>query len=93
MAESDLELSEGKDRDLEVLKIFNEIRKCPECGKPRDEIIKFKDLGSNKHSIIVDGVEINKDDFDILRKIVPYQNMPDYDDEYIDPDLKADLEE
>ena len=28
-----------------------------------------------------------------ILKIFCYQNMPDYDDEYIDPELKADLEE
>jgi hypothetical protein len=37
-------------------------------------------------------VVITDNDYDILRKVVCYQNMPDYDDEYIDPELKAELE-
>jgi len=36
---------------------------------------------------------INKKDFDIIRKIICYQNMPDYDDEYINPELKQALDE
>jgi hypothetical protein len=36
---------------------------------------------------------INSSEYDILRNIVLYYNIPDYDDEYIDPELKAELEE
>lgn len=38
-------------------------------------------------------VEFNKNDFDNLRKIICYQNMPDYNDEYIDPELEEALKE
>ena len=41
---------------------------------------------------MVGNVEITDDDFDLLRKVVCYYNMPDYDDDYIDPELKAELE-
>ena len=51
---------------------------------------------SNKQGSIklsVDGVDINSNDYDLLRNIVLYYNIPDYDDEYINPELKAELEE
>lgn len=41
---------------------------------------------------MIGNVEITDDDFDLLRKVVCYYNMPDYDDDYIDPELKAELE-
>ena len=72
---------------------FNDLRICPICGKNRQEVIRFNSLQNGKKDFIVDGIEITSDDFDLLRKVIAYQNMPDYDDEYIDPDLKADLEE
>lgn len=38
-------------------------------------------------------IELNYKDFDNIRQIILYQNILDYDDTYIDPTLKADLEE
>lgn len=77
----------------EIFKIFTEIRKCPKCGKIREDLIRFNELPNGKKDLIVDGVEIDKNTFDELRQLVCYQNMPDYDDDYIDPELKAELEE
>lgn len=43
-----------------------------------------------RHSIIVkkDGVVINRRQFDDIRRIIMYQNISNYDDEYIDPEIK-----
>lgn len=81
-----------KPTDVDLAMMFYEMRKCPKCGKDRQDIIRYNQVREGKQNLIVDGVEITDDDFDILRKVVCYQNMPDYDDEYIDPELKAELE-
>lgn len=36
---------------------------------------------------------ITAKEFDEIRKIILYQNLPNYDDEYINPDLKRNMEE
>lgn len=46
-----------------------------------------------KAKIILNDVEINENDFDYLRKLILYQNLPNYDDELMNPDLKNDLEQ
>ena len=46
-----------------------------------------------RFKIILNDIEIGKKDFDILRKIICYQNMPDFDDTYIDPELEQALKE
>ena len=43
--------------------------------------------------LILNDVEINENDFDYLRKLILYQNLPNYDDELMNPDLKNDLEQ
>lgn len=84
----------GQDLSSEdIMKYFYEIRKCPKCGKYREDLIKFNDLPNGKKDLIVDDVEIDKTTFDELRSLVCYYNLPDYDDEYVDPDLEAELEE
>lgn len=58
----------------------------------RIQIIDYSDeQGDTK--LFVDGVEIDDSEYDLLRNIVLYYNIPDYDDEYINPELKAELEE
>lgn len=42
--------------------------------------------------LLIDGVEVKYKEFDDIRRIILYQNIPGYDDEYIDPDLKKDIE-
>ena len=46
-----------------------------------------------KAKLILNDVEINENDFDYLRKLILYQNLPNYDDELMNPDLKNDLEQ
>lgn len=36
---------------------------------------------------------ITSKEFDELKRIILYQNLPNYDDEYIDPELKANMQE
>ena len=52
----------------------------------------FIDEGG-KAKLILNGVEIDENEFDYLRKLILYQNLPNYDDELMNPDLKNDLEE
>ena len=74
--------AQGELSNEDIMKYFYEIKKCPKCGKIRDDLIKFNDLPNGKKDLIVDGVEIDKTTFDELRTLVCYYNMPDYDDEY-----------
>lgn len=58
----------------------------------RYQVIDYSNKqGQNR--LFIDGVEIDNNDYDLLRNIVLYYNIPDYDDEYINPELKAELEE
>ena len=71
---------------------LTEIEKCPKCGSKKREKINIKVEEGKKH-LYVGHTEITDKDYDELRKIVCYQNIPDFDDSYIDPDLEADLAE
>lgn len=71
---------------------FTEIRKCPICGEYREDLIQSVPDG-NKKVLKIKGTTITADDYGLLRKLVCYQNMLDFEDEYIDPELKAELEE
>jgi len=72
-------------------KYLSKIRICPKCGKPMREVLSIKEQKGKKSLSIFD-TEIKPKEFDELKEIVCYQNMPDYEDDYIDPKLKADLE-
>ena len=75
-----------------IKKMFSDSNKKMDKYELRHQVIDYskdeKDL-----KLIVDGVEIDSIDYDLLRSIVLYYNIPDYDDEYINPELKAELEE
>lgn len=59
----------------------------------KDEIdLKVRFDEKKKIYIEIEGNKINKKDFDTLRKIILCMNIPEYNDDYINPDLKADLE-
>lgn len=74
-------------------KHFKEKCICPHCGKPMKEVYSIKKIEGNPlKTLCVYDTEINSKKFDELRTIVCYQNMPDYNDEYVDPELKADLD-
>lgn len=63
----------------------------------KDEFIVIGEISSiiddevflNKDTLI----KINREDFDEIRRIILYQTFPDYDDKYVDPDIKKKAEE
>lgn len=51
-------------------------------------------ISADQHVVLIcDGVEINAQTFDDIRRIIMYQNLIDYDDSYINPDIKAAYDE
>ena len=66
---------------------------CPECGNSEFlEMIKIiTDPETKKPYLLINGQKIVSKDFDRLKEIVLFQNMPDYrDDSWVDPELKKD---
>lgn len=64
-----------------------------DCGEGAyHEAIRYKlDEKTKKMSIIIRGVEITYKDFARLRKIILYQNLPDFkDDSWVHPAIRAD---
>ena len=66
------------------------------------ENIRYDKSNDNKINLILEikkddgnytNIVLNKKDFDYIKKIILHQNMPDYDDEYIDPKLEKALKE
>lgn len=65
---------------------------CPHCHKVMQDVFSLKE--ENKKPILyVKNIAIKSKDYKDLRRIYAYQNIFDYDDEYIDPELKKGLEE
>ena len=69
--------------------------KCPHCGG--DGLYETIRYGENEQThkleLFIDGQKIDFKDFNRLRNIVLFQNIPDYrDTSYIDPNLKKDYE-
>lgn len=54
--------------------------------------ITYAEDEKGKLFISIEGVRLYKKDFDIFRKTILYQNSPSYKEEYINPELKADIE-
>lgn len=68
-------------------------RLCPICHKPMREVISIKDE-KGKESLCIKDLEINRIDYDYLFQLVLYQNIPTWEDvDFVDPDLKKELEE
>lgn len=69
--------------------------KCPHCGGDGlYETIRYEENEqTHKLELFIDGQKIDFKDFNRLRNIVLFQNLPDYrDTSYIDPNLKKDYE-
>ena len=71
---------------------------CPEEGCGCAEFIEMikilRDPQTGRAALEIDGQKINKNDFNKLRQIVPYQNFADYvDDSWVDPEVKKDHDE
>lgn len=63
-----------------------------ECGGKIGGVIEFrKDEETNRTVLIVNGHDIKYQDFQRMRKIVLYQNLPDFkDDSFISKDIRED---
>ena len=72
------------------------LQHCEKCDCDKVDVIRYEEYEENnkkKKILYIDNIPINRKQFDELRQIVCYQNILDHDDEYIDPELKAELEE
>lgn len=68
----------------------NDILLC-ECGEKMVETVRFKENEKKKKVFVFDGVELNSQDFNKLRKYIMYQNLPDYkDDSWVDKAIRDD---
>lgn len=81
-------LDKIKKHEMEIPKLL-----CPKCNEAvKDGVIETKlDEKSKHYMLIVDGHIISGKDFNRLRRIVLFQNMPDYfDDSWVDKGLRED---
>lgn len=68
----------------------NDILLCG-CGEKMVETVRFKENEKKKKIFVFDGVELNSQDFNKLRKYIMYQNLPDYkDDSWVDKAVRDD---
>lgn len=63
------------------------------CCYVEDENFTYYKNNKGKTILVINDIEYDKNDFDNIKKIICYQNMPDYDDSYIDPELEEALNE
>lgn len=73
-----------------VAMFFNIFNIC--CGLT-PENISFNFDERQKVFLTINGEKYDKNDFDNIRKIILFQNLPDYDDTYIDPELEQAIKE
>lgn len=69
--------------------------KCPHCnGDGLYETIRYEENEqTHRIELFIDGQKIDFKDFNRLKNIILFQNLPDYrDTSYIDPNLKKDYE-
>lgn len=84
-----------EDKNGDGLKFKAPTIKCPKCGGDGlYETIKYEEnKESSRTELFIDGQKIDQKNFNRLRNIVLFQNLPDYrDTSYIDPNLKKDYE-
>ena len=94
-----LELSSIQDeriREKFLKKYVNQVSYCEKCAGDNvsietEDSIRYETSPSKK--LIINNIELDKNDYNLLKNIILYYNIPDYDDEYIDPELKKELEE
>ena len=66
---------------------------CDMAGKNVNSDVKLCKDNKNHSYLQIGQTKIYKNDFDNIRRIICYQNMPDFNDSYIDPELKKALDE
>jgi len=88
-------LSEMKNPDPEDFeKLYNkELGICQNCGGRMLDIITYGFDDKKKGYLKIKDTILKKELFEEFKQIVCYQNMPDYNDDYIDPALEAELKE
>lgn len=67
--------------------------KCPGCGSTDlEEVIRYNiNPKTKKKELVIMGVHIDSKNFDRLRQIVMYQNLPDYkDDSWVNSEIRED---
>jgi hypothetical protein len=92
-AEAQKRAQQGEEIKFDEKKIPTII--CPECGGDElFETIKYEENEqTHKNELYIDGQLIDFKNFNRLKNIVLFQNLPDYrDTSYIDPALKKDYE-
>lgn len=71
---------------------LNSMMVCPKCKNKRREYISIEENG-RASKFCIGNYKFTSQDFEEFKSIITHQNILGYDgDEYIDPDLKADLE-
>lgn len=73
--------------------LFTKLERCPHCGQVMRDVFEIKSNEKNQFKLFVKGIEINSKKFKELKRIYCYQNILDYNDDYIDPELKEALDE
>ena len=73
--------------------LFSNLEKCPKCCKVMRDVFELKQDEKNQFKLFVKGIEISSKKFKELKRIYCYQNIADYNDDYIDPELKEALDE
>jgi len=85
-------IQDQKKKEEMIYRAIEKIQVCEKCGSALRQYYCIKQEGEKKQ-LFIGHVEITPSEYENLRKLVCYQNMLDFDDEYVDPELKADLEE
>ena len=62
------------------------------CFHIEQKDLGYKEYKLDHHYFYINNIEFTKKDFDILKKIICYQNMPSYDDRYISPDVQEQID-
>lgn len=89
---SDIYHNTAKMTEEERTQYFADILKCPVCGETRREIFSITGEGQSGKLCIYNNT-LTSNDFEELKMVIMHYNILNYDgDEYVDPDLKADLE-
>lgn len=77
----------------EFEKEYTVIKTCPNCKNEMKDVITYGFDEENKGFVSVKDVMLTKETFEEFRQIVCYQNMPNYNEDYIDPELEEDIKE
>lgn len=71
---------------------YTQLRHCEKCNCQKEDVIRYTDT-KEKIALFINDVEISPKEYEELKSIVLYWNIPDWDDDYINPDLKKELDE